>query len=103
MPDALRLALALAASFLGMSWFALAMKAHWRQAIGRDTPPATALVLRGLGALAIAASLALCLTVDHVSMASLVFVMTLAASALAVAILLSWRPRVLAWLVLRRP
>jgi hypothetical protein len=59
-------------------------------------------LLRGLGATALAASLALCLAVDHVSMASLVWVMTLAASALVVALTLSFRPGALAWLVPRR-
>jgi hypothetical protein len=41
----------------------------------------------------------LCLNADHVSMASLVWVMSLAASAMVVAFTLTWRPRALAWLV----
>ena len=45
------------------------------------------------------ASLALCLAVDHASMAALVWVMGLAASALAVAFTLTWRPRWLAALM----
>ena len=39
------------------------------------------------------AALALCLWVDHASMAVLVWVMAVAASALVVALTLTWRPR----------
>lgn len=100
MPDALRLALALASSTLGMSWLALAMESHWRQALGGGRPSkATAAILRALGAAALALSLGLCLAVDHGSMASLVWVMSLAAAALAVAFTLSWRPHCLARLL----
>ena len=68
---------------------------------GSGTPlaPATARILRVFGALALAVSLALCLAVDHASMASLVWVMALAAAALAVAFTLTWRPRWLRVLV----
>ena len=47
----------------------------------------------------LAAALALCLAVDHASMASLVWSMALAGAALAVAFTLSWRPRALGVLV----
>ena len=93
MPDALFLAAALLSSLCGMGWLALAMKSHWRQVRG-DAPlgGVAARVLRALGAAALGLSLLLCLRSDHVSMAVLVWVMALAASALTVAFTLSWRP-----------
>ncbi len=86
--------------FCGMAWFALAKAPHWEQARG-ERMPATARVqtLYWLGGVAQALSLALCLLADHVTMASLVWVMLLTASALAVTFTLSWRPRWLGWLV----
>jgi len=103
-PDALMLLAAVAASVAGMGWLALAMDVHWEQVRG-DAPrrPACVACLRALGALALAASLALCLAVDHPSMAALVWVMALAAGALAVAMTLAWRPHWLAVLVMRAP
>lgn len=86
-----------------MAWFALAMNVHWQQVrAGASLPRGKATALRIAGALALALSLWLCLGVDHVSMASLVWVMSLAAAALIVAFTLSWRPRLLAWLALPR-
>lgn len=92
---------ALLACLAGMGWLALAMEVHWAQVRGQALPPAAARRLRLLGALSLCAALALCLRADHASMAALVWVMALAAAALAVALTLSWRPRwlgVLAWL-----
>ncbi len=101
MPDAVMLAAALAASVLGMAWLALAMETHWEQVRGTAPLPArTVRALRLLGTVGLGASLALCLAVDHASMAALVWVMGLAASALAVAFTLSWRPR---WLAVLMP
>lgn len=92
MPDALLLVAALAACVAGMGWLALAMDGHWTQACGTaPRRPATARRLRVLGWLALAAALALCLAVDHASMAVLVWVMALAAAALTVAFTLAWR------------
>ncbi|MBP8205011.1 MAG: DUF3325 domain-containing protein [Giesbergeria sp.] len=100
MPDAVMLAAALAASVLGMAWLALAMESHWEQVRGTAPLPArTVRALRWLGTVGLGASLALCLAVDHASMAALVWVMGLAASALAVAFTLTWRPRWLAALM----
>jgi hypothetical protein len=48
-----------------------------------------------LGACALVLSLLLCLMADHVTMAPLVWVMSLAAAALIVALTLAWRPRLL--------
>jgi hypothetical protein len=98
--QALLLAAALACSALGLAWLALAMEVHWAQV--REALPAPARVqraLRVLGAAALAVSLVLCLRADHPSMAALVWVMSLAAGALLVALALAWRPRWLAPLV----
>jgi hypothetical protein len=90
------LAAALAANVVGLGWLALAMDVHWRQAFGaRPQPRAAVVALRCLGSSALIASLLLCLQVDHATIASLVWVMGLAAAALAVAFTLSWRPRLL--------
>lgn len=97
---ALQLAAALGSSVLGMAWLALAMPAHWAQV--RGAQPAAAGAVRGLrvsGSLALAASLAWCLCADHAGMAVLVWVLGLAAGALAVALTLAWRPCWLAPLV----
>ncbi len=95
---------AVAANTVGLAWLALAMESHWEQVRGRQPlPRGTVVGLRGLGVVALAASLGLCLCVDHASMAALVWVMTLAAGALLVAFTLTWRPRLLAPLVLARP
>lgn len=99
MPEALRLSLALLSSTCGMAWFALAMSSHWQQVRGEARLSRTGSVaLRIAGAFALGLSLWLCLGVDHVSMASLVWVMSLAVAALIVAFTLSWRPRWLAGL-----
>ncbi|KAF1042928.1 DUF3325 family protein [Xylophilus sp.] len=103
MRDALLLAAAQAAALIGLGWLALAMDAHWEQVRGSwPPPPRAAVLLRVLGAAALAGSLALCLAVDHASMAVLVWVMALAAAALVLAFTLAWRPRALgpliAWL-----
>lgn len=100
MRDALMLTGALLACTAGLGWLALAMEAHWEQVRGpQPASRRTVFALRALGAAALALSLWLCLGVDHGSMASLVWVMALAAGALLVALTLSWRPRVLAPLV----
>ena len=102
MPDALLLWTALAADVAGLGWLALAMDVHWQQVCGSTTPPSssTMKLLRVLGAASLAGSLLLCLCVDHASMAALVWVMTLAGAALAIAFTLSWRP---GWLRLLVP
>lgn len=100
MAEALLLAGAAFCSFCGMAWFALAKLPHWEQARGsQPLRPRSVRALRALGAGALLVSLMLCLWVDHVSMASLVWTMILSASGLLVALTLAWRPRWLAWLV----
>jgi hypothetical protein len=94
MPEGVLLLLAQLASLAGMCWFALAKLPHWQQVTGATTQStATRNALRALGGLALGVSLYLCLLADHVSMSFLVWTMTLAAGALAVALLLAWRPR----------
>jgi hypothetical protein len=91
---------ALACAYAGMGFLALAMKRHWADVRGSTPPPpAIPRTLRALGCFALLLSLVLCFFSDHASMAPLVWVMSLSASALAVALTLSFRPRVLAVLV----
>jgi len=103
MSDALLLAVAALCAFVGMAWLALAMDVHWEQVTRGTAGRGVVLTLRLLGALALVASLAVCLAVDHVSMASLVWIMCLAASALLVTFTLATRPRWLAPLVMWLP
>ena len=95
---ALPLLAAVLACMAGMGWLALAMDVHWEQVRGAALPPGTAPRLRVLGILGLLTGLALCLRADHASMAALVWVMALGASALTVALVLTWRPRWLSWL-----
>lgn len=94
MSEATLLVLAALVTLLGMALFALAMPTHWAQVAGARAPltPPRQRRLRQAGALALAASLGLCLAADHPSMAVLVWVMLLAVSASGVAMWLSRRP-----------
>jgi hypothetical protein len=100
MPEALLLTLALLCSAGGIAWLALAMDVHWQQVRGTASGPARreAIGLRIAGSAALLVSLGVCLIADHPTMAVLVWVMSLAASALLVALTLAWQPRWLAWL-----
>lgn len=93
------LSAAIAVCICGMAWFALSLDAHWRQLRAKSASPALVRQLRLLGWISMVTSLCLCLAADHASMASLVWVMTVAASALVVAFTLTWRPRLLAPLI----
>ncbi len=93
--SALLLSAALLCSFAGMGWLALSMQVHARQAWGGVPTSSISHVLRGMGVAGLIAALLLCLSVDHASMASLVWVMSLAGAALFNAFLLSWRPHYL--------
>jgi hypothetical protein len=100
MADALLLAAAQLGSICGMAWLALSMKGHWQQVRGaQPLEPGTLRNLRVLGFAAQLVSLVLLLLVDHASMATLVWVMSMSASVVVVAFTLTWRPRLLAWLV----
>jgi hypothetical protein len=99
---AMWLTLAFLSCVAGFGWLALAMQAHWQQVRGTAPPaPRTRRLLRTLGMLGLLGSLLACLRADHASMAALVWVMMLAAAALAVAFTLSWRPRWLRPLAVR--
>lgn len=89
---------------LGMIWLALAMKAHWSQ-VRRNAPHTreTARRLRVMGASALSLSLAASLGADHGSIALLVWIMTLSAAAVIVAMILAYRPRWFAWFLRRAP
>jgi hypothetical protein len=99
MPDELSLLIAFLVSIAGMGWLALSIDVHWRQVHG-DTRRtlATTPRLRALGTAGLIISLALCLAVNHASMASLLWVMTLTAAALIIAVVLTWRAQWLQWL-----
>lgn len=100
MADTLLLGASLALAVCGMGWLALAMKPHWAQVRGSAPHGATtARNLRIAGGVALLLSLVVCLLVDHASMASLVWVMNVSASALIVAMTLTYRPSWLGWLV----
>lgn len=102
MTDGLLLAGAVLLNIAGFGWLALAMDSHWRQVRGGDglTPGGRRLIRRAGGA-AFLISLVLCNLSDHATIAALVWVMALTAGALAVAVVLTWRPawlRPLSWL-----
>lgn len=90
----------LSASIAGMGWLAMSMPAHARQIWGSARPPIGALVLRGIGATSLMLALALCLYLDHASIAVLVWVMAASVAGMVVALLLAWRPH---WLRLLAP
>jgi hypothetical protein len=94
MSEAALLVLAALVTAAGMCLFALAMPTHWAQVAGARAPlsPPQQRRLRQAGALALVASLGLCLAADHPTMAVLVWVMLLAVSASGVAMWLSRRP-----------
>lgn len=101
MPDWIMSIAAQVFSLVGMGWLALSLDAHWTQVFGaRPRGAATSGLLRALGAAALANSMIACFWADHPSMAPLVWVMSLAASALAIAVVLARRPRLLEMLIL---
>lgn len=99
MAEAVFPALSLLCAFAGMGWLALAMKPHWTQ-VGASVPHSQPLArrLRFFGFTCLSLSLAVCLAADHASMAFLVWIMTLSAAALLVAMALAHVPRLLGWL-----
>jgi hypothetical protein len=102
---ALSLLAAILANLAGMGWLALSMNTHWRQVRNTERSRGNARRLRILGGLALTAGLALCLWVDHASMAVLVWIMCLTVAALTTAFTLTWRPnwlKPLAWVAGRQ-
>jgi hypothetical protein len=100
MVDAFLLLMASVSAVFGMAWFALAKESHWMQVRGSEplTMPMKQ-TLRGFGTTCIVASLVLCLFADHPTMAVLVWIMLIAASALVVAFTLAWRAQWLTFLI----
>lgn len=91
---------ALTFSTTGLVWLAAAMEVHWEQIKGmRSYRRGRAFRLRAQGIASLLVSLWLCMSADHASMAALVWIMSLAAAALAVALTLAWRPHWLSWFV----
>lgn len=103
MAEALTLCLAAVLSFTGMGWLALSMEVHWQQTFGHQavlTARATQR-LRLLGWTGLLLSAVLCFVADRPSMAVLVWLMLLAASASLMTQVLAWRAPWLRMLVLR--
>lgn len=99
MASAVLLAAAFLGAVAGMSSFALALKPHWAQVQGAARHDRTLVRrLRALGTTCSILSFAACLAADHVSMAFLVWLMTLSTAALLVALTLAYAPRSLSWL-----
>lgn len=89
---------AVLAALAGFAWLALGMDAHWRQVHGHSPPrQGVRRRLRALGAAALVSSAALCFAANRPSMAILVSVMQLAATAPLIAFTLAWRPTALRW------
>lgn len=102
MPEALFPLAAVLVSACGMGWFALSLKAHWRQVCASELPARRVPLLRALGSLGVSAGLLLCLLADAPTMAVLVWVMSVTLSGFLVGFTLSWRPALLRPLVLLR-
>lgn len=100
MPEGFLLFGAFFITLAGMGWLALAMNSHWKQVCAGLPSVNTVIALRSLGGSALFLSLLLCLSVDHASMAVLVWIMLLAAAAMSIAFALALRPRGLRFLVL---
>lgn len=100
MLDGLLLLAAFLTTLMGMGWLALAMNTHWRQVRDDSLKPRIGFALRSLGSVALLISLLLCLSVDHASMASLVWIMLLGSAAMTVAFTLTLRPQWLHLLLL---
>jgi hypothetical protein len=95
MVDALSFSAAFLCSLLGMAYLALSMPQHFPQAVPeRKYSGVVAWRLRASGVVLISSSLVACSLADHMSMVPLVWVMMLTTSAIAVAVVLAYRPRV---------
>jgi hypothetical protein len=102
MSEAVTLCLAALFSLSGMGWLALSLDAHWQQVFFRQEVPTarTSKRLRLLGWTGLLLSAVLCFVANRPSMAVLVWIMLLAASAALMAQLLAWRAPWLRVLVL---
>ncbi|MCA6129232.1 DUF3325 domain-containing protein [Thalassolituus oleivorans] len=82
---------------VAMSWLALSLPSHWKQ-VRSGKPASRRLRLAGWNAIFLSALC--CFKADHASMAVLVWLMLMAATAASVGITLSMRPHMLKWLSL---
>ena len=105
MHDALWMGAASLLNTLGMAWLALSQERHRDTVCAGQHPspttpsPATLRRWRLRGAALLALALGLCLWQDGAAFGSLLWLMLLSASALAVALQLSFGPRALRWLL----
>ncbi|HBF09177.1 MAG TPA: DUF3325 domain-containing protein [Gammaproteobacteria bacterium] len=89
--QSLWLIIAFVAAFKGMAWFALSLPAHAKQVFG--TALSQPIWSRIFGCIGVCISLIACTMADHILMAVLVWFMLLSATALLVAMLLSYKPQ----------
>lgn len=89
------LILAAISCLVGFAWLALAMNVHWQQVMKTGSAPSapTRKTLRVLGSVGLLVSAAFCFVADRPSMAVLIWLMLLAASAPSIGMLLAWRPQ----------
>jgi len=105
MHDALWMGAARLLNTLGMAWLALSQERHRDTVCAGQHPspttpsPPTLRRWRLRGAALLALALGLCLWQDGAAFGSLLWLMLLSASALAVALQLSFGPRALRWLL----
>jgi hypothetical protein len=98
MMAAFLLLLAGAAGYGGFACLALAMPDHWARAGGAVEDHARrGRRLRLAGALMLCVALAICIWRDGASFGAILWVILLTASAIGVALTLTWRPRWLLW------
>lgn len=92
----LLLLIACAASYTGFACMALAMPDHWTRAGGvADRPATRARRLRRVGAVILGIACALCIMRDGASFGIILWIVLMSASAIAVALTLTWHPRLL--------
>ena len=89
------LSLAVVMSLTSFAWLALAMDTHWKKVQEGRVSGHPAKALRVMGWLGLLITAVLCFMADRPSMAVLVWIMLLAASAPSVGMLLSYRPQLL--------
>lgn len=90
------LLLASLASYAGFACLALAMPEHWEKAGGNaDRQPRLGRRLRWSGALMLCMALAICIWRDGAGFGSLLWGVLMSAGGIAVALTLTWRPRLL--------
>ena len=74
------------------AWLALAMEVHWKKVQEGRASNHPAKALRVMGWVGLLVTAILCFMADRPSMAVLVWIMLLAATAPSVGMILSWRP-----------